>query len=116
MKTRVLIFIVSYNAENFIEGVLARIPDEIWNSEDFYTEVLIIDDHSSDNTYHRAHEYRSLYKKTNLTILCNPANQGYGGNQKIGYHYAIENDFDVVVLLHGDGQYAPECLSQMIQP
>lgn len=116
MKKRVLILIVSYNAENFIESVLARIPDEIWNSEDFYTEVLIIDDQSSDNTYHRAHDYRSLYKKTNLTILYNPANQGYGGNQKIGYHYAIENAFDVVVLLHGDGQYAPEWINQMIEP
>ncbi len=116
MKNRVLIFIVSYNAENFIESVLARIPDEIWNSEDFYTEVLIIDDQSSDNTYHRAHHYRSLYKKTNLTILYNPTNQGYGGNQKIGYHYAIENDFDTVVLLHGDGQYAPEWIGKMIEP
>jgi glycosyltransferase involved in cell wall biosynthesis len=116
MKIRVLIFIVSYNAEHFIESVLARIPDEIWNSEDFYTEVLIIDDQSSDNTYHRAHNYRSLYKKTNLTILYNPVNQGYGGNQKIGYHYAIENAFDVVVLVHGDGQYAPEWIGQMIEP
>src|SRR6266404_1599408 len=116
MKKRVLILIVSYNAENFIESVLARIPDEIWDNEHFYTEVLIIDDQSSDDTYRRACDYGSRSKKTNLTILYNPANQGYGGNQKIGYHYAIENAFDVVALLHGDGQYAPEWIGQMIQP
>jgi glycosyltransferase involved in cell wall biosynthesis len=46
----------------------------------------------------------------------NPINQGYGGNQKIGYHYAIENDFDFVALLHGDGQYAPEVLQALVEP
>ena len=45
-----------------------------------------------------------------VTVLYNPVNQGYGGNQKIGYHYAIKNGFDFVALLHGDGQYAPEKL------
>ena len=28
----------------------------------------------------------------------------------------IENDMDLVVLLHGDGQYAPEYLPKMIEP
>ena len=39
-----------------------------------------------------------------LTVLANPVNQGYGGNQKLGYHYAIEHGFDFVVLVHGDGR------------
>jgi 2-polyprenyl-3-methyl-5-hydroxy-6-metoxy-1,4-benzoquinol methylase len=43
-------------------------------------------------------------------------NQGYGGNQKIGYHYAIEHGFDYVALLHGDGQYAPEVLPMLVEP
>lgn len=116
MKDKVLILIVSYAAENFIEDVLSRIPNEIWRSAEFQTEVLLIDDQSGDRTCDRAHAYGSRLKRTNLSILYNPINQGYGGNQKLGYHYAIENDFDVVVLLHGDGQYAPECISDMIQP
>ena len=37
-------------------------------------------------------------------------NQGYGGNQKLGYRYAIDHGFDIVALVHGDGQYAPEKL------
>ena len=40
-------------------------------------------------------------------------NLGYGGNQKAGYKLALERGLDVVVLLHGDGQYAPELLPQM---
>ena len=49
-------------------------------------------------------------------MLVNPENQGYGGNQKIGFHYAIESGFDVVALVHGDGQYAPECLPELVAP
>ncbi|MFH0938922.1 MAG: glycosyltransferase [Planctomycetota bacterium] len=116
MKKRVLIFIVSYNAENFIEKVLDRIPGEVWNNDVYSTEVLIIDDASTDQTFHRASDFRERTQRANLTILYNPKNQGYGGNQKIGYHYAIEKKFDAVALLHGDGQYAPECIGQMLQP
>ena len=45
-----------------------------------------------------------------ITMLRNPENQGYGGNQKLGYRYAIDHGFDIVALVHGDGQYAPEKL------
>jgi glycosyltransferase involved in cell wall biosynthesis len=51
-----------------------------------------------------------------LGVLFNPINQGYGGNQKIGYHYALKNNFDFVALLHGDGQYAPEVLPELLKP
>ena len=51
-----------------------------------------------------------------ITVVRTPQNLGYGGNQKLGYQWAIENDLDVVVLLHGDGQYAPEFLPQLVAP
>jgi len=51
-----------------------------------------------------------------LRVLFNPINQGYGGNQKIGYHYAIKERFDFVALVHGDGQYAPEALPELLKP
>lgn len=114
MKPRVLIFIVAYNAETTIQNVLRRIPLEM---QQYDTEVLIIDDASQDRTFEKGEEFRHggtlPYK---LTVLFNPVNQGYGGNQKIGFHYAIENGFDYVALVHGDGQYAPECLPMLLQP
>jgi len=115
-KKKVLIFIVSYNAESFIKKVLERIPEAVWNNPDYDASILIIDDQSSDNTFHRAIEYSKECPDKNITVLHNPVNQGYGGNQKIGYYYALKNKFDFVVLLHGDGQYAPEYLDKMIQP
>lgn len=112
-RPRVLVFIVSYNAETTIARVLERIPA----LEAFEVEVLIIDDASKDRTFavadqiRRGGEYRHK-----LTVLQNPVNQGYGGNQKIGYHYAVTEKFDIVVLVHGDGQYAPEALPAMLEP
>jgi glycosyltransferase involved in cell wall biosynthesis len=51
-----------------------------------------------------------------VNVLRNPENQGYGGNQKLGYRWAIDRGFDVVALVHGDGQYAPEKLPMLIDP
>ena len=115
-RLKILIFIVAYNHESCIESVLDRIPDEIWDQLHYETKVLIIDDASMDKTTIMTILYKINKDKTNLVVLQNPVNQGYGGNQKIGYHYAIENDFDIVVLLHGDGQYAPENLLELIKP
>jgi len=116
IKPKVLIFVVSYNAEKFIQSVINRIPDEVWENDAYEAEVLIIDDQSPDETYRRALDYRREHPHRAITVLRNPENQGYGGNQKLGYYYAIKNGFELVVLLHGDGQYAPELLPDMIQP
>jgi glycosyltransferase involved in cell wall biosynthesis len=116
-RPRILIFIVSYNAEKVIVPVLDRIPKSVWENTAFDTEVLLIDDQSADQTYDRAYRYaQRAGQGVRLTVLCNPKNQGYGGNQKIGYHYAVENGFEAVVLLHGDGQYSPEYLELMLLP
>ncbi|NIW46285.1 MAG: glycosyltransferase [candidate division Zixibacteria bacterium] len=115
-KQRVLIFIVSYNAEAFIESVLDRIPEHVWKNDSYDVEVLVIDDQSSDQTFDRVLEFIESNKRKKITLLYNPKNLGYGGNQKLGYHYALKNHFDAVVLLHGDGQYAPEYLDDMITP
>jgi glycosyltransferase involved in cell wall biosynthesis len=115
-KAKVLIFIVCYNAQDFIESVLERIPARVWSQDDYEVEVLVIDDQSTDQTFYKAIEYANKHNHAGITVFYNSQNQGYGGNQKIGYHYAIQNNIDIVVLLHGDGQYAPEALEEMIMP
>jgi glycosyltransferase involved in cell wall biosynthesis len=112
-KPRLLIFIVAYHAEATILEVLRRIPE----FEGYDTHVLLIDDGSKDRTFDLSERVRQSGEyKCPLTVLANPANQGYGGNQKLGYHFAIENGFDLVALLHGDAQYAPEVLPQLLEP
>lgn len=113
-RTRLLIFIVAYNAERHIEKVLTRIPKTTLGKYDY--EILIIDDQSKDSTFDRALDYQKAHPELNITVLYNPQNQGYGGNQKLGYHYAQINGFEVVLLLHGDGQYAPEEFDRLVSP
>jgi glycosyltransferase involved in cell wall biosynthesis len=115
-KSKVLIFIVCYNHEKFIDSVLSRIQENVWRNDQFEVEILIIDDQSMDNTFYVARKYSERNSLDNVTVLYNPKNLGYGGNQKIGYQYAINKGFNIVVLLHGDGQYPPELLEQMILP
>src|SRR5881392_3088737 len=110
---RLLIFIVAYNAETTIEKVLARIPASL-HSEN--VEVLIIDDFSRDNTFGNGLRFQQRNSAFKVTVLRTPENQGYGGNQKLGYRYAIDNGFDIVALVHGDGQYAPEKLPALLEP
>ena len=110
---RLLIFIVAYNAETTIEKVLSRIPASLHQQD---VEVLIIDDSSKDETFRSGLRFQQNHTGFKITILRTPENQGYGGNQKLGYRYAIDNAFDFVALLHGDGQYAPEELPNLVAP
>jgi glycosyltransferase involved in cell wall biosynthesis len=113
---KVLIFIVTYNADTTISNVLSRIPAALSYDPNIQMDILVIDDGSSDNTIAECHTFRQHNHEMPLTILVNPKNLGYGANQKLGYQYAIDCGFDVVCLLHGDGQYAPEELPKLLRP
>ena len=106
------ILIIAYNAESTIESTLSRIPETFTPK---IHSILISDDNSKDLTSIKADAYA---KSSNLPIqvIVQPINLGYGGNQKFGYSWAIQNNWDIVVLLHADGQYAPEFIPQMIEP
>jgi 2-polyprenyl-3-methyl-5-hydroxy-6-metoxy-1,4-benzoquinol methylase len=110
---RIGILIVTYNAVSTILKVLKRISPNVWSNVE---EVVIFDDASQDSTFELAVGIQSLVRLPKLKALKHPKNLGYGGNQKAGYQYFIERGFDVVVLLHGDGQYAPEILSHLYHP
>ena len=113
-RPRLLIFVIAYYAEATLKWVLDRIPDSVL--EDFECEVLVVDDASTDATYAVGKEYKKANSRAAMTVLKNEYNQGYGGNQKVGYSYALAHKFDFVALVHGDGQYAPEELPRLMAP
>jgi glycosyltransferase involved in cell wall biosynthesis len=110
---RILVFIVAYQAEKHLASVLERIPLAV--RSDPGVEILVIDDGSSDAGVEVGRRWAEEHGASNVTILRNPVNQGYGGNQKLGYRIAIDGGFGFVILLHGDGQYAPELLPEFIR-
>ena len=104
--------VVAYNAQDTLAPVLDRIPGDFAAR---IASVIVCDDASTDATHDVATTYRRG-SRLPLTIVRHPHNRGYGGNQKYGYRWAIDRGMDLVVLLHGDGQYAPEELSRMVAP
>ena len=115
-KPRIMVHVVAYNAEATLAQTLDRIPREVRPQ---LAEVCVFDDASSDNTVLVGEGYKATSSgewPVPLKIVRNPRNRGYGGNQKLGYRYAIDHGYDVVVLLHADGQYAPEEMARLIQP
>jgi glycosyltransferase involved in cell wall biosynthesis len=105
------IFIPAYQAEMTLGPVVRRIPQDVYAE---MSELLIQDDASSDGTYQVACDLQREFPK--ITVVRNEVNHGYGGTKKKAYRYLAAVGADPIVLLHGDGQHAPEALPAMLQP
>jgi glycosyltransferase involved in cell wall biosynthesis len=80
-------------------------------------EIFVFDDASTDTTHDVGRQLaREEFHEGKLSIYRNDLNLMYGGNQRRGYEYAINRGLDIVVLLHGDGQYAPEVMQRILTP
>lgn len=109
----VAIVIVTYNAESTIEWVLDRVPSTFSRS---VGAILVSDDASKDDTVGRAQCWAEAHPEVPVTVVKQIKNRGYGGNQKFCYQWAIRLGFEQVVMIHGDGQYAPELAMAMVTP
>ena len=112
-RERILIFVVAYQHQKIIESLFERIPDELFNQERI--QFLVIDDAGGDETAEVLQRWVEAHDVRNVSVARNPVNQRYGGNQKLGYRYALESGFEFTILLHGDAQYAPEMLPDFIR-
>jgi len=111
---RIGILIVAYNAQSTLRSVIERIPLQIMAKID---EIFVFDDASTDTTHDVGQQLqREEFHEGKLSIYRNDVNLMYGGNQRRGYEYAISRGLDIVVLLHGDGQYAPEVMQRLLTP
>jgi glycosyltransferase involved in cell wall biosynthesis len=110
---RIGIIVVAYNAATTLAQVLDRIPRSFVPQ---IADVLVADDASQDSTFLVGLGYQQVKSDLPITLIRREKNLGYGGNQKAAYRWAIDHDLDIVVLLHGDGQYAPEHLPKMVEP
>jgi len=112
IKKKILIFLPAYNVEKEIFFVIQRIPKEIFNKNSI--KILIVNDFSSDNTAKEIEKVLEKFKYS-FEVYNSKSNLGYGGVQKYAFQYAIDNSFEYTIMLHGDGQYAPEVLPDFIE-
>jgi glycosyltransferase involved in cell wall biosynthesis len=91
MKTCVII--PSYNEEKEIDKLVRAIIKQ-------GLVVLVIDDGSQDNTSRFAQQAGAL-------VIKNKTNEGKGASLAKGFKYALENNFDAVITMDGDGQHSP---------
>src|SRR5215510_4728 len=92
----------AYNAAKTLRQTYDRIPPLV-------ERVILVDDHSKDETV-------AVAASLGLKVIAHPHNVGYGGNQKTCYTEALRDGADVVVMLHPDGQYDPELITDLIRP
>lgn len=62
--------------------------------------VLVVDDGSADAT-------TAVARKAGARVATLPFNLGVGGAMRLGFRYALENDYDNVVQVDSDGQHDP---------
>ncbi len=98
---KIVVVLPAYNASETLKKTYEEIPFDIVD------DVILTDDHSSDETFLRANEIGIR------NVIRHEMNKGYGGNQKTCYNKALEIDADIVVMLHPDYQYTPKLIHSM---
>jgi 2-polyprenyl-3-methyl-5-hydroxy-6-metoxy-1,4-benzoquinol methylase len=96
-----------------LRPTLDRIPVDF---RERINEIIILDDASRDDTFDQGCTWANGPGASKTTVVRHTKNLGYGGSQKAAYRLAIQRGLDIVALLHGDGQYAPELLPEMVAP
>jgi glycosyltransferase involved in cell wall biosynthesis len=100
---KVAVVMPALNAARTIAPLVEQIP------RDWVDEVIVVDDASTDETL-------EIARKLNVTVIWHPHNVGYGANQKTCYLHALQQEAEVVVMLHPDGQYEASLIPQLVRP
>lgn len=91
----------AYNAAKTLQQTYDSLPHDVVD------EVVLVDDHSKDETAELAHKIGINH------VIIHDKNLGYGGNQKTCYRYALNLGADIVVMVHPDYQYTPKLCTAM---
>lgn len=102
MEKNVLIAIPAYNEEIAIGSLVLR-------SFKYAGRVLVVDDGSGDLTAETA-------LLAGAKVLTHAVNQGKGRSIKDAFEYARKTGADILVLMDGDGQHAPEDIPALLEP
>lgn len=95
---KIITIIPAYNESKFIKNVV--------KCSKKYSDVVVVDDGSDDNT-------GSVAENAGAVVLKHPKNLGKGAAIKTGLKF-VSKEYDVVVLIDGDGQHDPSYIPHFI--
>ncbi len=98
---RLCIIIPTYNESAQIGNIIRQIRLQ-------QKEVVIIDDGSGDTT-------AQISQNCGAIVLKNSKNQGKGFSLIRGLRYVLNNNYDAVITMDGDGQHCPQDIRNFIQ-
>ncbi|MBT5281526.1 MAG: glycosyltransferase [Euryarchaeota archaeon] len=101
-----MILLPVLNEEDGLEIVLNAIPHQLLRELGWSPSIVIVDGNSSDNS-------REIGEKAGCVVLVQPT-KGKGEGIRVGFEYAIKNDYDAVVMFDADRTYHPDDMLNML--
>jgi glycosyltransferase involved in cell wall biosynthesis len=112
MKNRILVFVPTYNCEKQISRVIDQLEQNwVINS---VSKIIIVDNKSQDNTVGVINQRIRSHSDGLFQLLQNSENYGLGGSHKVAFQYAAVNNYDWLIVLHGDDQGSISDFRQII--
>ena len=105
-RERLVVVIPAYNEEGKIGRVVSKI--KMLENGDI-NEVLVVNDFSRDNTELEA-------KQVGAKVITHDHNKGAGAAIRTGIDYALENKFDIIVVMGGDDQDESFQIKRLLAP
>jgi glycosyltransferase involved in cell wall biosynthesis len=102
-QRRRLVIMPAHNEANNIEAVLDQV-----RATGLRLDVLVVDDASTDDTGDCA-------RSKGAAVIRLPCNLGYGGAVQTGFRYAVEQGYDIGILMDADGQHDPQSLANLLR-
>lgn len=101
MKEKILVFIPGYNCEKQVIRVLNQFDNEV---KKYLKDIIFVNNRSTDKTESAVIDFKIKNKDLNIKVLRNDENYNLGGSHKVAFDYAEKNNYDYVIVLHGDDQ------------
>ena len=102
--TKYILCITAYNCERQIVRVLEKVAEHEASNQNIWSQVIVIDNISSDKTIDVCLSFLKTGRIPSLKIFQNEANYGLGGSHKIAFQLAQKYNADGFIILHGDDQ------------
>lgn len=107
VKSKLVILIPCYNEAKSIATVISKIPVEKIQQTGLETEILVINNNSTDNT-------REVAERAGATVI-DEHKKGKGNAMRRGFS-SLPEGTEYVVMLDGDDTYDPEEIVRLVEP